>query len=520
MTTAPTYNVPQVPSAFPCPPGDIFNLPTKEEILNAFNKIAQIPSELKAFIVENVDNLTKEAREELEKIIEEISEFIEKLADILSPYWQKLSIRHWQKEAKDAFTELIQELHIYIPTKIMEIISKLIPFNFTVTILGIEINLLKIFTKEEQLRIKTQIAEDVDKFFAMVAEEFQGFKADFGVLCAEWKAKMTWQYIKTKIQELLTNGLHSIFGKLIDMFDEIWDLLGLPNLIDLFTLDVGALIEKAIASLRKKRDEIVEKVQNAVGEAREKLEEELARINAQILGVIEDISLFGFNVRKIIGGIIEESVLSLEEQIMEFKLALEDFKQNWQKKLLMEWVKIVKKFFDAIGLGKIFEFLTFTFCDLLKLIGFPFAINLSNATLPKPVHPEVIKDASLLALSGGLLKSNGSQTTFTPEGTGGNKYVLVDGERTSDFTENEDGTITLDTPAGEGKTVYAVATNKEFASPGQTQFSIPSDVSVNNLSVYVSGEIVEPEDYSINVLLRLVIFDTAPNRGLISIVST
>jgi len=430
MTIAPNLSIPQVPSAFPCPPGDIFNLPTKEELLNAFNEIAKIPGELKAYIVENFRELKQEAIDEIEKIIEEISEFIEKIADILSPYWQKLSIRHWQKEAKDAITELLQELHLYIPTKIMEIISKLIPFDFNVTVLGIEINLLKIFTKEEQLRIKTQIAEDVDKFFAMVAEEFQGFKADFGVLCAEWKAKMTWQYIKTKLQNLLTEGLHSIFGKLIDKFDEIWDLLGLPNLVALFTLDVGALIEQAIAKLREKRDELVEKIQNAVGEAREKLEEELGRINAQILGVIEDISLFGFNVRKIIGGVISESVASLEEQIMEFKLALEDFKQNWQKKLLFEWVKIVKKFFDAIGLGKIFEFLTFTFCDLLNLIGFPFAINLSNATLPKPVHPEVIKDPALLTFSEGTATFDGdgeTQSFAIPSGSG-SIHVFVNGE--------------------------------------------------------------------------------------------
>ena len=430
MTIAPNLSIPQVPSAFPCPPGDIFNLPTKEELLNAFNEIAKIPGELKAYIVENFRELKQEAIDEIEKIIEEISEFIEKIADILSPYWQKLSIRHWQKEAKDAITELLQELHLYIPTKIMEIISKLIPFDFNVTVLGIEINLLKIFTKEEQLRIKTQIAEDVDKFFAMVAEEFQGFKADFGVLCAEWKAKMTWQYIKTKLQNLLTEGLHSIFGKLIDKFDEIWDLLGLPNLVALFTLDVGALIEQAIAKLREKRDELVEKVQNAVGEAREKLEEELARINADILSAIEDISLFGFNVRKIIGGFIDESVASLEEQIMEFKLALEDFKQNWQKKLLMEWVKVVKKFFDAIGLGKIFEFLTFTFCDLLNLIGFPFAINLSNATLPKPVHPEVIKDPALLTFSEGTATFDGdgeTQSFAIPSGSG-SIHVFVNGE--------------------------------------------------------------------------------------------
>ena len=447
MTTAPTYDIPQVPSAFPCPPGDIFNLPTKEELLNAINKIAQIPSEIKSFLVEKKDEISEDVAKELQKISDEISEFMEKIADILSPYWQKGTIRNWQKEAKDAITELLQELHLYIPTKILEIISNIIPFNFNISVLGIEINLLKIFTKEEQLRIKTQIAEDVDKFFAMVAEEFQGFKADFGVLCNEWKAKLTWQYIKTKIQELLTNGLHGIFGKLIDKFDEIWDALGLPSIISLFTLDVGALIENAIASLRKKRDELVEKVQNAEGEAREKLEEELARINADILGVIEDLSIFGFNVRSIIGGIIDESVTSLEEKIMEFKLALEDFKQNWQKKLLMEWVKIVKKFFDAIGLGKIFEFLTFTFCDLLKLIGFPFAINISNATLPKPVHPEVIKDPALLTFSEGTATFDGdgeTQTFAIPSGSGSVR-VFVNGETQSLLTSYSisDGNITF-----------------------------------------------------------------------------
>ena len=429
MTTAPTYNIPQVPSAFPCPPGDIFSLPTKEDLVNAINKIAQIPGELKAFIVENVDSLAKETVEEIEKIIDEISKFMEKLGDLLSPYWQKGTIRNWQKEANEAITELLQEFHVYVPTKILEIISKIIPFNFTINVLGIQINLLKIFTAEEQLRIKTQIAEDVDKFFGMVAAEFQGFKADFGVLCNEWKAKMTWQYIKTKIQEILTNGLHGIFGKLISKFDEIWDALGLPNLVALFTLDVGALVENAIKALREKRDELVKKIQNAVGEAREKLEEELARINADILGVIEDISLFGFNVRKIIGGKISKTVNSLEEEILEFKLALEDFKQNWQKKLLFDWVKIVKKFFDAIGLGKIFDFVLFTFCDLLNLIGFPFAINISNASLPKPSHPIVNKDTSLLAMSEGTatFDGDGSTNRFAIPSGSGSINVFVNG---------------------------------------------------------------------------------------------
>ena len=446
MTTAPSYSVPQIPSSFPCPTDDIFSLPSKEDLVNAFNQIAQIPSEIKSFLVEKKDEITEDVAKDLQKISDEISEFIEKFAEILSPYWQKGTIRNWQKEANDAITELIQEFHLYIPTKVLELISKIIPANFNVSILGIQINVLKILTKEEQQNVKNQIAENVDKFFSMVAEEFQGFKGDFGVLCDEWKAKLTWQYIKTKIKEFLTGGLHSIFGALIDKFDEIWDALGLPSLISLFTLDVGALIEGAIKALRKKREEIQEDFLKSVGDAREKLRQELEDINKSITDAIESLNIFGFNVLSIIGGKIDKTVLSIEEQILEFKIALEDFKQNWQKKLLFEWVDIVKKFFDAIGLGKIFSFITLTFCDILGLIGFPFSISLSNATqAPKDVVKREVVQSTLTSPSGrqyrsgntnltgdsegvSALEGNGSQTSFSIPSTGtGTLKVFVDG---------------------------------------------------------------------------------------------
>ena len=44
---------------------------------------------------------------------------------------------------------------------------------------------------------KSQI---VNKFFALIPENIRGFDGDFGVKCDEWKGKMTWQYIKTKIK--------------------------------------------------------------------------------------------------------------------------------------------------------------------------------------------------------------------------------------------------------------------------------------------------------------------------------
>ena len=36
--------------SFPCPEGDIFSLPTRADITNAFNEIASIPGELAAQI--------------------------------------------------------------------------------------------------------------------------------------------------------------------------------------------------------------------------------------------------------------------------------------------------------------------------------------------------------------------------------------------------------------------------------------------------------------------------------------
>ena len=49
MTTPDTAVKPlekEISDNLPCPEGDIFSLPTKAEIINAFNEIAQLPGEL------------------------------------------------------------------------------------------------------------------------------------------------------------------------------------------------------------------------------------------------------------------------------------------------------------------------------------------------------------------------------------------------------------------------------------------------------------------------------------------
>lgn len=112
---------------------------------------------------------------------------MELIGDILSPYWKKGQVRNWQKEADDAWNELIQEYHIFIPTKMLEMISKVIPIGFNVNVLGISIDVLKVFEEEEQNRIISQIESEVDRFHAMIPAEYQQFNYEFGVKCDEWR---------------------------------------------------------------------------------------------------------------------------------------------------------------------------------------------------------------------------------------------------------------------------------------------------------------------------------------------
>ena len=516
----------KIPSALACPEGDIFSLPTKEDIVNAFNEIAAIPGQLQAKVQEmkaerekEIADLykqleeaeTQEARDaimkqiaekenyikteiegviqgQIDDVVKTIEEFVDTLADILSPYWDKDGLnRNWQKEAREAFKELLEEFHTYIPTKIAEIISKIVPISFSVNIMGLSIDIIKLITSPaykqelidqisgkqfdlqivEKFKEIQKINDDIDKLveeladpdismedhikkteelealekkkaemlvsiddiyklkddfieklFQLVPEEFRQFDGEFGVVDNKGKAKIIWNYIKTEVKKYMQNTLTAVFDKLIGIFDKIWDLLGLPSLpfsqlIDIMTFDIKAFIDAVIQTLKDQWKELKESLQTDIGKLNdkiEKLKEELADPNismedhikkmeelekleqekkdlenklieegGKFRGLIREkilgLELFGFSIKSLLGE-IKSTTASIEEEISEMLLALEDFKLNWHKKILFDWVKIVKKFFSAIGLGAIFDFMFLTWCDFLKLIGMPFSINL------------------------------------------------------------------------------------------------------------------------------------------------
>ena len=444
-------------------------LPSKADFVNLFNQISKIPTDLKMQVNEyrtqirsKVNDAEKklkglslkeiekgidkeigkaelQAIEEIESKIEELEGIMEDIADLLAPYWKKGKVRDWEKEAEDAIEELIQEFHIYIPLKMLELINKIIPISFEVDILGFSIDVLKItdpayqeelvnqisgyteeyFAKLEQLEadfksgkleqdaydsakgmLNDEAAKVLDAIYKLVPEELRYYDGEFGLVVNEYKAKLTWKYIKSEIMDWCTNTLHKMFTKLIEKFKEIWDALGLPKIIDLLNFDAEAWIRLQIDLAKEKMNREIERIEDQVEQLEKDIEEfdsdeEISKIKKQMIDEIMDLSIplpspFDLTLREIFGGDIDKTVISIEQEIDKLVAAAKDWKTVVVKELLNIWIKKIKKFLDAIGLGKLLDFLTLTFCDVLELLGVPTSFDITLPELPEIDVPVLV----------------------------------------------------------------------------------------------------------------------------------
>jgi hypothetical protein len=445
-------------------------LPSKADFVNLFNQIAEIPTDLqrqveqyKTQIESKVNDAEKKLKglsleeiekgideeigkaelqviEEIESKIEELEDIMEGIADLLSPYWKKGRIRDWEKEAEDAIEELIQEFHIFIPVKIMELINKIIPISFEVDILGLSIDVLKItdpayqeelinqisgytdeyFAKLEQLEadfksgkleqdaydsargmLNDEAAKVLDAIYKLVPEELRYYDGEFGLVVNEYKAKLTWKYIKGEIMDWCTMTLFKLFEKLIDLFDEIWDALGLPDLPIPLSLDMGEWIRAMVDLAKEKMDREIQRIEDQAKELEQKAEqlqedienfdaqEEISKVKQQMVDEIMNLKVplpspFDISLKEILGGDIDKTVVSIEQEIDKLVAAAKEWKTIVMKELLFLWVKVIKKFLDLIGLGKLLDFLTLSFCDVLELLGVPTSFDITLPELPEP----------------------------------------------------------------------------------------------------------------------------------------
>jgi len=357
-------------------------LPTKADLVNMFSQLANLPAQLIAA-----------GQEEVAKQIQDILDEVRSLLSIYDPKFDGLSIPEIEWEIM--ITRLVQDYPMYVQQKILELISKLVPIDFVIPVLGLKIDILKIFTAEGVDDIKKQLsgmtddmknkiqalkddltlspgdlqkelqklaelrAEITDKFWAMLPESYKLFGGDFGLSSIELKVETIWSYIRSKLNGGMTGLLADAFKALIKLFKIPWDLLGLPDIpLPLPDLNVESILQAIIDAWKKKVEQ---------GKA----------TYADLIEELEKVSLAGFDLLSLIGGKIEESIETAERKIERLMEAARDFGANWPRYLLVKWMEIVTKFFETIGLGALVEWITFTFCDFLNILGFPKTIDLS-----------------------------------------------------------------------------------------------------------------------------------------------
>lgn len=375
----------------------------------------QIQQQIEAELQEQIASLLEEI-EKIQKYLEKIEKLIDSfLASMSTPVYTTLraKVLEWERR----ITAMTQEFQLYVQIKILQLISDIIPISFIVNVFGLQVDLVKLFTdKNYQAQLKAQIKKDIDKFYNMLEDEYKSFIGYFGLDSLDIKIEVFWSNLMSKLQRGALELLWDAFSKLIDKFNSIWDSLGLPNIPNLANLNVKDLIKNAIAELKQKvidgiaeiRQKIqqkVEAIENAAKEAVEevkqqilaqamKIEEEviakiqeIREIMAKIEKVLKNLGLslgsWSFNVMEMIGGEIDDAIMSIERRIDRYIEALRDFGEHLPQRLFFMWIDDIMQFLNQIGLDSILNWLTFDFCDFMNLIGIPKTIDLESKFISK-----------------------------------------------------------------------------------------------------------------------------------------
>lgn len=417
--------MPEINFTIPCP---ATLMPTKADLAKIFMQIAELPSQLQVIAERILREAEEEAYEAALAKIRPILEAAEKVRQILKqidtilgnfpisvskPYYASLVflVDEWERKI-DA---MIQEFKTFVHAKIMELIGAIVPINLEIPIplLGIAVNIVKLFSDPEyRAALKRQIAAQISHFMSLLPDAFKIFLGDFGLYSIQMQIQAVWNYMMAMVKKIATQLVNEAIGKLISMFKPIWDLLSLPPLPSLDSLriiiavvtnpnkvfvsnDMQDIIDQIIgdwksnlASLKQKSEQVKATIGNIdlrntrLAELTEQKIEIYNQIVHGLRGVV--ITVFDhlgaphvFTMLQIIGGDLEDFVKSPEKIINRIVEAARDFAIDWVDYCMKQFMLIIMSFLEKIGLSALLEWLNFTFCDFLKLIGMPTSISVS-----------------------------------------------------------------------------------------------------------------------------------------------
>ena len=330
-------------------------IPTKGDLTQAFNELVKLAT---------LPNIEESVRKEVQGVLDDLQKALGVFPmSITTPVFITLDAPEIEWERR--ISAIVQEYHLYVQTKILEIISSLIPISFEINLFGVTIDIIKFFADKNYIvTLKTQVRNQIDNLYNLMPDIYKVFDGEFGLESIDLKVEAFWSYLMSMLNNAVLKLVHNAFGALINKFKSIWDALQLPALPDLVNLNVEQLIVSKISSLKTQ-------LQNAAAD-------EINDLLENIIAQLESISLAGFSLIDLIGTNIEKTITSYERKIERYMEAARDFGEAWPKKLIMEWIEKIKKFLDAIGIGALLDWALFDFCKFLKLIGMPTNVLIPN----------------------------------------------------------------------------------------------------------------------------------------------
>lgn len=262
---------------------------------------------------------------------------------------------------------LIEEFKLFPAVKIAEALSELIPFDleFTDPIFGIKVDVVRLVKepeyKGELIKQMQDRFEELKDFLPDLSKE--NFDGTDGVDSPDLTMTQMFKEMIGEIKNMLTNSIYYGFEKLIKVFKEIWDALGLdfiPSLvIDILTFDVDGFMQ----SIKDKWKEIKE-------ETGISFKDYLLNIQLPLIGLtVGDLINLDSEDKK-----IDFPNWDTQKIINKIRAYFRDFPQ----KLIEEWMEKVTEFFEQIGF-KLPISIPFDFCMFLEAIGVPKEINIANA---------------------------------------------------------------------------------------------------------------------------------------------
>ena len=337
-------------------------LPTPANLNNMFGNLAAFPGKLTTL----AKTTAKEEAEQYIKQAEDLQNTLDGIRTSFSAYdpkFKKISIP--EKEWEIMIQRLIEEYPTYIQAQILDLCKNAFPIPLTFTLLGLEIDVIKIVTDRNYL---TELLEGIDgdkidELYALIPSEYKYFQGDYGLEVRELKKKQIVDFINNEVAKFMNGGLFDTFtGFITDVFKAIWEPLGLPDLPTPLDIDVKALIDNAI---------------------------ENAKDDAAKLAALKNIKIGPFKVEALLGGDFPNNFESLEFEIARISAKLKEFKEGYQLFLLRQWMGKVTSFFSAIGLSTLTQFATLDFCTFCGLVGIPKGadIDLSSFTNISQVTP-------------------------------------------------------------------------------------------------------------------------------------